>query len=193
MAPSWHGVKTETKFEWCEADDPLRCQSVIKTGQCPYKSVEGSPYCMRHGGGKVAAREKRENLSNYRLSKWKERLEEMRGNANIKSLRDEIGITRILIEEMINRCKDSHELLLHSSQINQLMITMEKLVRSCQSLEERNAYLLDKDQLYVIVDGITQIIGEHITDPDVLNKIGDKIHDTITASASEQAEGKSSA
>lgn len=193
MAPSWHksADASKSKFEPCEADDPNRCQSVIKHGQCHYLAVPGSEYCMRHGGGKVEAREQRENLSNYRLLKWKTRLDEMRNSTNIKSLRDEIGITRIIIEETINKCKDSHELLLHSSQLNQLIITMEKLVKSCQILEEKNAYLLDKDQLFVIIDCITQIISEHVTDPDVMNEIGTKIYATITASASEQTEGKS--
>lgn len=191
--PSWFGApNSQSKFESCAEDDPLRCQAVIATGQCHYKAMEGSKHCIRHGGAKDQKRLEKERVSNYNLNKYQARLEEKRSHANIKSLRDEIGITRMLLETFINKCNDDHELLMYHSQINQLTQTLEKLIKSCQHLEERNSYLLDKDQLYIIIDSITQTISKYVTDPDMLHNIGVEIHHVITASASDKTEGQSS-
>lgn len=180
-----------SKFEVCAEDDPKRCQSNIRTGQCHYKAVEGSQYCLRHGGHVAEKQRSSENVSNYRLSVWQTRLNEMRNSEGIKSLRDEIGLSRIVIENIVNLCKTDNDLLMHHSKLNQSVLTMEKLITSCQRLEERNSYLLDKDQLFVIVDSITKIISEYVTDPDKMSEIGTKIYDTISRSASRTDERES--
>lgn len=192
MAPAWHGATdpSRSKFETCAEDDPNRCQAVISIGQCHYKAMPGSLHCIRHGGAKDQKKAEKKEVSNFRLLKWQARLEELRSHSSVKSLRDEIGISRIVLESILNKCKDEHDLLMHHSQINQSVLSLEKLIKSCQQLEERNSYLLDKDQLYIIVDSITQIISEYVTDPDKLNEIGAKIYGTITTSASESDEGE---
>jgi hypothetical protein len=62
------------KWERVAEDDPNRCQAVDGAGQCPYKAVEGTKYCPRHGANKTLATTKAEAIRNYNLGKWRDRV-----------------------------------------------------------------------------------------------------------------------
>src|SRR2546421_361414 len=78
------------------------------------------------------------------IAKWQTRLDEFADNDKIKSLREEIGVLRILLEETMSRCHDTNELLLYSNKISELVIKIEKVVASCHRLENATGMLLDK-------------------------------------------------
>ena len=112
-----------------EADDPTRCQAVTKNGQCPSAQIEGSEYCMPHGGYAVANRQRAEGLRNYNLTKFfaKQQIANHADSTHIKSLRDEIGILRVMMEERLNGCKDAHDLLLQSGPIADLVMKINSI------------------------------------------------------------------
>ena len=165
----------EQRLEKVKSEDEPQCQATVKTGQCPFRALPGSEYCKMHQGGTKFACARDQQLRNYRLAKWQSRLNEFADNSNIKSLREEIGILRIILEETINKCQDTEELIIYSGKIADNVIKIEKLVSSCHRLELSLGVLLDKTVVLQIADTIIETIGKYITDSNILDKIGNEI------------------
>lgn len=170
----------EQKLIRCEPDDPNRCQSTGKQGQCPYLAAEGLKYCLRHGG-RLPAMQEKQKIKQYRLQVWQERLDEFTESDKVKSLRDEIGILRITMENILNKCSTSHELVMYSSKIADLAVKIEKLVVSCNRLEHSMGMMLDKTAALNLAAQIVEIIGKYVPDPEAIDNISGEIIDTLAA------------
>jgi len=165
----------EPVYERVDADDENRCQHIIPTsGQCSLKACEGSKYCPAHGGNKGFQAKEKNELRNYRLSKFRSRIGELGNNDAILSLKDEIGILRLLIEEKINRCTDDTDLLLMSGPLSDLIMKVERVVCSCNKLESRLGNLLDKNAVIQFAQTVVNIVSKHC-DEEALVKISDEI------------------
>ena len=159
-----------------EVDDPKeRCQADTQNGACPYKQVPGSQYCPRHGGNKALEAQNKGAIRNYRLTRWKQRVGELADSDGIKSLREEVGILRMILEEMLNQCKDSTDLLLYSHRMAGLVLNIERLVVSCDKLENRMGLLLSKDSVLHLAATYVEIITTHVSDPDIIEQISQKM------------------
>lgn len=158
-----------------DPDDPKRCQAIAGHSQCLNVQVEGSNYCLAHGGNRAVVEQKKESLRNYRLAKYQSRLDEFADSTQVKSLRDEIGVLRILVEERMNQCKDSNDLMMHSSVLSDLVARIEKLVSSCHRIEASLGALLDKTQAIQLGQEIVEIISRHVNDEDALDAISGEI------------------
>ena len=167
----------ENKFvRMTELDEPIdRCDGTSTYGPCPYKKVPPTNFCPRHGSNKYFEKERKDELNNYRLDKWKYRVGELANNDSIKSLREEVGILRMILEEMLNRCKDTTELLLYSSRMSDLVMRIEKLVVSCDRLENRMGLLLSKNSILQLAAEYVEIINQHVTDPEIIDAISTKM------------------
>lgn len=151
---------------------PERCGGATAHGQCTNKQMPGSGFCKVHGGrDKEAVKSKR----NYLLTKWQARVEDKADNDNIKNLREEIGIMRVLLEITLNRCDDETELILASSKISDMVGKIDGLVKSCHKLEGSMGNLLDKQAILQFAGEVIGIIGKHINDNVLLNLIADDI------------------
>lgn len=153
--------------------DPDRCQGVNggNQGQCWFKVSPESKFCPRHGGRHAAAAEKKEKVRNYHLGKWRERVNQFADNPEIKSLREEIGIVRMLIEAVIEKCNDTTDLLMVSGKLQALIFQAQKLVSECHRLEERTGVLLDKQTILIVCDSLVRVIGTYVEDSDALESI----------------------
>lgn len=170
------GLKLTMWHRITDLDDPRdRCEANSSLGACPYKKVPGSKYCPRHGGNKAIQAQQAETLKNYRLTRWKQRVGEFADNSNIKSLREEVGILRMILEEMLNQCKDSMDLLLYSNKMSDLVMKIEKLVVSCDKLENRMGLLLSKGSVLFLAQQYVEIITDEVPDPDVIERISTRI------------------
>lgn len=158
-------------------DDPRRCEANVKDRECPNVRVEGKKYCPIHLAGQ---RVDKEELRNYHLTKWQSRVNELADNDKVKSLREEIGILRIVLEEILNRCQDSSDLLIYSSKISDHVLKIERVVTSCHRLEQSTNLLLDKTAIIHISAMMIEIIGRHIADGDLLETISKDIAKLIT-------------
>lgn len=177
----------EAKLHKTYPEDPDRCQGICTNGQCANKAAELSKFCLMHGGNKAAEAQDKKLLRNYRLTKFQARLDEKVEADSLKSLRDEIGILRILMEETINRCENQVDIVLAAGSIGDLAIKIEKLVSSCSKLDKQLGQYLDKSQLTQIMMEIVAIIGEYITDSETLIKISKKLGALVTRSGEEES------
>lgn len=169
----------ERKVEMVEPDAPDRCQAVHGKGQCRYKQCNGSLYCPMHGGNKAVAAQAEKVKRQYQFAKWQEQADSFADEDGIKSLRGEIGITRMLLQETVSRCKNGGELLLYSGKIGDLIGKIEKLVVSCDRLESRMGNVLDKGKILEIAATLVEIVGRHVTDADAIEAISTEIVDVI--------------
>lgn len=168
--------------------DPNRCQANIATkGQCLNLAHPGSQYCIAHGGNKAAQAAAKQSLHNYRLNVWNQRVTEFAENDHIKSLRGEIGILRLLMEERLNQCKSSLDLMIHSQPLSDLVMKLDKLVNSCHNLENKLSMTLDKAAVLQLASVILEIIGQHIDDEDIMNDIAAQIANAITEGSNSPA------
>ena len=168
-----------SKFERVEADDPNRCQHIIPTiGQCLNKACEGSKYCPAHGGNKGFQAQQKKNLRNYRLNKFKIRVNELSDSDVILSLKEEIGILRLLMEEKINCCQDEHDLILMAGPLSDLAMKVEKVVTSCNRLDSKLDNLLSKEKILQFAQTVVAIIGKYV-DEEIIEKISDDIMEAL--------------
>lgn len=161
--------------------DPERCEGVDSHGQCRYKRVATSKFCPRHGGNRALAKEEEGKVRNYHLTTWRNRVNKFADNPEIKSLREEIGIIRMMIEVVLEKCKDENDLLIFSGKIQDLIGQAQKLVESCHKLEERTGVLLDKQTILTLADTMVRLIGEHVQDADALDMIATKLVEAVAA------------
>lgn len=166
----------EHNWERVEEDSPDRCQAVIATkGQCMNRKMENSNYCPAHGGNRANKAAKEEEMRMYRIGKYQQRVNSLEDHGKIKSLRSEIAILRMMLEERLNQCSDSHDLMLHSQVVSNLVTNIEKLVTSCNRLDLQLGNMLDPTQAISWINEIVEIISTHIEDTEVLNTIADEI------------------
>lgn len=165
----------DNKFERVAENSPERCEATTGIGQCPYKVSAPSKFCPMHGGHLAVDKHKAESLRMLRLSKWQGRMSEFADHDKVKSLREEIGILRIMLEETVNRCGDQVELIMNSGKIADLVMKIEKLVTSCHKLESNLGLMLDKQAAMQLSGEIVDIIGRHISDESIISKIANDI------------------
>jgi len=166
--------------------DPERCQGVVPSrGQCVNKRHEGSEYCLVHGGNKGAERAQKERLSNYRLAKWQARLEKQATSPAIKSLRDEVGILRMLMEETLDKCQTGFDLLVQSQKIGDLVMKITSVVEKCHKLEGSMGQLLDKKTVIQMANKFIHIISDEDLPEEVLDRIATRILEDIGGQSTE--------
>lgn len=168
----------EYKFERATCPEE-QCRGTGKFGQCPYKKVPESDYCPRHGGNKAVVKKEREALNNYRINQYKQRLAELANNPNVKSLRDEIAILRITLEEVFNSCNSPTQIIAYSGKIADLVSRIEKVVSSCNRIEMNIGLMLDKQAVTTLADGLVAIISEEIEDMDAVKRVSERITELI--------------
>ncbi len=171
-------------FQKVEHGSPDQCQMIIRGKcQCTNKKAPDSDYCPMHGG---VPRE-RQKANNYRIERYRVRLREFTESDQVKSLRDEIGLLRILVEERFNRIDGHSDLLLHSGPLSDLIMKIEKVVVSCHKLEGSMGKLVDRAAILRFASEIVQLVTEEIDSrlsiPEIeRNELIDKIGDRIMSS-----------
>jgi hypothetical protein len=128
-----------------------------------------------HGANSSVISKTNEVKRNYRLARWKDRVGELADSDQIKSLREEIGILRMIMEEILNKCEDSTDLLMASHRISDTAMKIEKLVVSCDKLETRMGQLLSKRAIVQLAGTYVQIINSHVSDPETIEQISEEM------------------
>jgi hypothetical protein len=165
--------------------DPYRCQATGRRGQCSFRGIklaDGSygTRCILHGGNKQVEAETAKSLKQYRLTKWQAKLDRFSESTIIKSLREEIGILRILLEERLNQTHDTPDLILQSGPISDLVLKIEKIVTSCHKLESRMGQHLDKAAVIQLASRFVAIISEELADqPNKIDSISNRLLEII--------------
>jgi len=161
-------------------DDPMRCQGITSNGQCLNKATVQGGYCPSHGGNNQIIQQKKKRQRLYDLTKYRARLDKMDDdNQNVKNLREEIGICRIVMEEVINNCQGPVDMLSHAPKISDLATKIGKLVSQCHNIDKSLGQYMDKNDIVQIAQEFVQVISGVVKDPDDLGTIIEGIKDVL--------------
>jgi hypothetical protein len=178
----------ELKLERCDPTDPNRCQGVGSQGQCPFKAVPGTQMCQRHGANKQLESQDTKRLHDYHLQKWQVRIDDFSASERLTSLRGEVGILRMMLEQTLEMCDDQQQLMLYSHRIQDLTMKIDKLVNSLSKIEMKAGNLLDKSQALILASQIVELIGRHITDATTIDAISNELIDLVVKLAGKETD-----
>lgn len=177
---------------WTKNDPPeSRCDFNITNGdQCGNLAEPGVTRCGMHGANKQLGSQENKSLRLYRLAKFQTRVNDFSDHSKIKSLREEIAILRVLLEEKINHCDDTHSLLMSSGPISDLIMKIEKVVASCHRLESSLGNLLDKTRIKQIanelLNSVANRVNEFIGDPEIIEQLLESIANDLLKTLEQQ-------
>jgi hypothetical protein len=155
--------------------DPHRCQAMAGQAQCRNVAEPNSTYCLPHSGNVGGVQQKQKELRNYLLTKFHTRSGQLRSNAGIKDLRDEVAILRMMLEGKLNSFQNESEMLLQAGAISELVLKIEKLVTSCHKLEKDMGVTVEKVQLINLAEQIVGIINRNVEDKAIVENIVNEI------------------
>lgn len=163
-----------------------RCTAVGATGQCPYKVVESTDKCQRHGGTKLIASKEKQKSHDYRLEVWQNRVDEFAASDKVTTLAGEIAILRMLLEETLNSCTSTSDLVIYSPRIADLATRIERLVLSFDKVTTKTSNLLTKGAALNLGAQIVDIITKHVADSSTIDKISNDIIDVVVRLAGKE-------
>jgi hypothetical protein len=159
----------------------MRCEHTTTTQQCTEQAVEGSRFCIKHSKNPQAGL-KRQYMLNQ--AKYRQRYSDFADSNELRSLRDEISVMRMVFEERLNMVTNDSEMLASCGQIASLAVVIERLVKSCHQLESRLGTLLSKPSLLGIANEIVQILLQELSHlpgyEDLVDRISERIVQIIT-------------
>jgi hypothetical protein len=177
-------------FEIVEEDHPERCPSVTaKKGQCRFRAVPGGKNCYIHAGANTLREQRKRSLAAYRESKWLAEIQRHAQDDDVKNLRSEVGILRVLMQEQLARCQDATDLLLMSGPISDLVLKIDKVVNSCHKLESNMGQLLDKQAIINFASRVIKVVTDVLKeeqDAEKVNEIADGIMNILGSLGTEE-------
>ncbi len=161
----------------------MQCQYVNKhTGRCKREAEAGSEFCSIHAA--LSSKEKNREGFEKRMyliqnQRMRERHASIGGHEHSRSLREEVDMARMLLEERLNAIKTDADLSASCGAIKELLLTIERLESSCLKIDQTVGNLLSKTTLTKIASGMVQILIDELIDIPNSEEIIDKISDRI--------------
>jgi hypothetical protein len=153
-------------------DGQNQCSASTARGPCPNEAVQlpddtFTENCKMHGGAWQARSAEKKRMFGYRLGKWQNKIMHHAHNPAAKSLRAEIGVLRVLLEERIQAIQDPIQLIAATGPCSTLVMQINTLVTSCDKLEQRQGVTLDKTQVMSLADQMLSVIFANLDSLDV--------------------------
>jgi len=139
-----------------------RCEFTHPTGQCTEEALEGETFCSLHTHLDPEKHQKR--LYNLHKFKYRARYEQIGEHEALRSLRDEVAISKMMLEETFNSIQNDSEFMATRSDLAQQLATVEKLVASMIKMETSLGSLLSKPTLLKIASEIVRILLDKLKD-----------------------------
>jgi hypothetical protein len=165
-----------------KSDRDGRCQWVTPIGQCKKDAIADGLFCEQHSPKGKGVME-RYLITTRTLGDAPHR--HIAAN-EIKSLREEIALTRAMIEKRLNMVDNDAEFVAAMPVIQSGMLTVEKLVSSCHAMETKLGLLLNKSALISLAQEIIQIIDDSLKGVPGRNEIVEKVGEEIVTAIAKQ-------
>lgn len=142
--------------------DPNRCQGVTATGQCLGVRVTGTEYCELHGGGRKLLNQEQMYLLTeaYHQQRLTELTEE---HDPVEALQEVLALVRLLLTKRLNLTKfNAAELSSAYGPVNALQLTVERIQRSLNTIEQNLKVFLSKTTVLSVGRLTIQIAAEEL-------------------------------
>jgi hypothetical protein len=100
------------------------------------------------------------------------RISAFRSHGDSRTLAIELGLLRLLLEQIINKC-DGYDLIMNSVQISTLIGQIKELQTANIKLEQRVGDLLSMDQVIEIAQALYTAVTKYVSDVEILGKIAE--------------------
>lgn len=145
--------------------DPYRCTG--DNGNC-YKRMElGTRFCKfcLHKAGKLPKASKM-----YDLGLWKN--DKQKFESGTVDVKDELDISRMVLEKLIKSCQNETELLAASDRINNYLDRVSKTAAIKHKIDRATGQLLDRSTLMQFAENIVKAVNDIFSDhPDGVRKL----------------------
>ena len=164
----------------CDENDPHRCQvSTEKTGQCPFLAVPPTKYCPIHGNHSVR-QEETEALYQFSRTEVLHRLQQFRKHPDALKLTTELGVLRLTLESLLNKCESNYDFVTNNATITNLIASIEKTLTANLKLEKHMNDLLSLGQVVQMAQSFFNTVTQFITDPEILEQIANEFERIMT-------------
>jgi len=147
------------------AEDAVdRCDHIMSNGvQCRNRAVEGGKKCIIHGGASTLKAQEAQRVRQYKLTKYHNQLDRFR-STETTSLRDEIALLRMSLEEIVNQFTGPADFIINSAKICMIAQRIEGASLATLRLERALGELINRQVMLQIADGLVSIITPHLTE-----------------------------
>jgi hypothetical protein len=141
--------------------DPRRCKAGTATGQCLAVAADGSDYCVAHHG---VDRGQGRRMRKYLLATAEDQglLAKYADDDELKSLREEIGLTRVMIQNTMAGALSEVEKINAYAKVNGYLLTLEKLMKTCHTLDQSMGNLIGKPALRRLGRELAQVVVDRL-------------------------------
>ncbi len=155
--------------------DPRRCKFSYPHEQCWREAEYGAEFCLAHGGRSTEEAESKRLMLLAEVNN-RRRLAELSGHDGVKSLREAVALTYMLIEKQVN---NDPTLLSCCGSVNNLLVTLTKLTKECLALEQNTGELFSKEAAYRLVQSMCAIVIDELQGVEGHEEIIDRIADRL--------------
>lgn len=160
-------------------------------GNCPYEKEPEGTYCKLHQGNRQTSLTAKKKVTEYELAET-EYLQELNRAITSKghdpqrhSLRKEIGITEVLIQNTLNKAKDSTSLLILKDELINLLTCIERLKKTDLQMSKDTGDLISSDEVMGLARQLLTVVTDNLlpltkTNPEV-QKALERIADDFSA------------
>lgn len=167
-----------------ETSDPARqCTATQTDGQRCRREIyaEGCTLCRQHGGVRQLKKKMKRMTLMYNLGRFQERVTEMVENPKAKSIRSEIAILRMVLEQVFQKMDSTSSMLSMMPHVKDTTLAIGKLVQTCQTIELNMEKHLSQTDIVNLATGIVQVIGKYVEDEETVNRIKEDILKLVAA------------
>lgn len=165
--------------------DPQRCQGKAPDGQCRNKREVGSDYCYICGHGFSMAKVEDLRMYNLTEARSRHRLAELIEHNPVAALKDVIALARRLLEKRHNIIRSDDDFLIAYRDLNMLQLTVERVVKSANLIEQNLDVLLGKPNALRFGQQVIHIVADELQGIDdymgVVQRIADQTIHLIAA------------
>lgn len=176
-------IETKITPERVPEDSPDRCQGNISIGQCNFRKTEGSNYCNMHGGHTAIVAQRKQNIYNLHRTDYLKRLQEKIGHyssaENKYNLSEELGVARIVLEAILDKCENANDLIRNIHSINTTVLAIQKLVTDTLKVDQKIGTLMTREQVLGIAQTLINVVAQHIDDPEELAQIANEFQESV--------------
>ena len=161
----------------------MQCKWTAPNGPCTEPALPGEKFCEKHAQGGT-----QKVINHYMLTqKWmRDKVERHASVDEIKSLREEIAIARSLVETRLNMCESDAETAAAMPLVQGYMNTIEKVVSSCHSMEQKLGIMLSKASVMSLAQKMVGIIDAKLAGIEGHDEIVEEIGQEIVKAIAEQ-------
>jgi len=149
----------------------MRCKWVTSEGQCDREADTG-PFCSQHGPVSPDQAVRHYHITNTILADTHDRHNAV---SQIKDLREEISLTRAMIETRLNLAQEESEFIASMGILHQYLATVEKLVASCHRMDSSLGNVLSKASVLRLAQELVTIVAEELEGVDDRDERVDRI------------------